>query len=129
MCHIVFFFLKIVINCQISTIQSQLLKSAAACFYSYKIKAQEVTELLEMQRHLATNSNSNRVGIRFYNKIQCCGKASILFVPDHQTHLCFFFQGWTCWCVSDCYPAGNPGVYIANYTFFVKRSFRSSDSP
>lgn len=54
MCHIVFFFLKIVIHCQISTIQSQLPKSAVACFNSSKIKAQEVTELSE---NAATFSN------------------------------------------------------------------------
>lgn len=54
---------------------------------------------------------------------------SIRFVSDHQTHLSLFFSEvdlLVCFGSLSCWK---PRCVCTNYTFFVKRSFRSSDSP
>lgn len=99
-----FFFLKIVINCQIFTIQSQLPKSAAAGFYSYEIKAKEVTGLFENAATFSNKSNSNRVWIWFYNKIRwksisfvCFRSSNTPFFVFSEVGLLVCFGALSCW--------------------------------
>lgn len=111
-CLTLFFsFLKIVINCQIFTIQSQLWKECCSLFfYSYKIKAQEVTELFE---NAATFSNKFQLQLNVEYDFTIRSSAvnlyhSCLFQIIKHTFLslfCFFSEvdllvcfGWlSCW--------------------------------